>query len=105
MRCVLCLLLFIGGLVWCATRIDVVGSTIPRQRVADSHWRRTKDGWQRADRWPGDPLLAEPLESLGGFAIPRASLPHPLTVALLLLLPSLLFLFAFSPASNETHTK
>ena len=78
-------------------RIDVDASTIPRQRVVDSDWRRTKDGWQRADQWPGEPLLAESMESLCGLAIPRASLPHPLIVALLMLLPSLLFLFAFSP--------
>ena len=97
-RCVVCLMIVLCGLMVYAVQVDVELPGIAPQQAAVSPWRRTKDGWQRSDRWPGAVSLNQSMELLGGFAIGRASLPHPLIVALLLLLPSLLFLVAFSSA-------
>jgi hypothetical protein len=103
MRSAICLLLLLGGLMQFAAGIDVAIPSAAPTRVAESPWRRTKDGWQRADRWPGAARSTEPMEWLGLFAVGGpASFPHPLIVALLLLLTSLLFLLAFS---NEAHAK
>jgi hypothetical protein len=97
MRCVACLMLLLGGIIWCAARIDPGESIGTPPRVVDSPWRRTKDGWQRADGWPGSALRVEPIESLGAFDIDRVSLPHPLIVGLMQLSASLFFLLAFAP--------
>jgi hypothetical protein len=107
MRCAIGLLLFLGGLIWCAARIDVSESSFAPQRIVESPWRRTTDGWQRADRWPGATTSTESMGLLlSDFTLGRASLPHPAIVALLLLLPSLLFLLAFSPpAPKEPRTE
>lgn len=95
-RCVICLVIVLSGLVFYASKIDVEVPTIAPQRIAESPWRRTKDGWQRSDRWPGAASSNQPMEFLSGAAIGRGSLPHPLIVALLLLLPSLVSLLAFT---------
>ena len=95
-RSVICLLIVLSGLAYYSTKIDLELPMVAPRRVAESPWRRTKDGWQRSDRWPGAASSNQPMQLLGGFAISPASLPHPLIVALLLLLPSLLLLVAFS---------
>lgn len=101
-RCVVCLMLLLSGLMCCAARIDVEGSSVGPARIAGSSWRRTKDGWQRSDRWllGANSTSADALIPEGHLSLGRLSLPHPLIVALLLLLPSLFFLLAFAPVST-----
>lgn len=100
MRYVGCLLLLLIAALWGLAHVEVdspAAAAVP----LDSPWRRTRDGWERSDAWgngrlspdqAGDPAI--------GF---DASRPHPLLVALLEAMASILVLAAFSPARVADH--
>lgn len=104
MRRAACLLLLLLGAVWCLTRVEVA---IPRptQAALSSPWRRTRDGWQRSDRWAGALDLAADADAIAKApnTSPTRTLapPNPLLWAALEALAAAFVLVALSPTAPE----
>ena len=100
MRRAACLLLLLLGSLWGLARVEVA-TPFPAQPAPTSPWRRTRDGWQRSDRWGGAHDLAIDLDTIdkppNGLPTPTIAPPHPLIWALLEALASAFVLVALSP--------
>ena len=84
MRRIVGVLLILWGLGWLASQIPAT----PDRQPPPSSWRRTCDGWERAD-W------------LSGDLSPRSPALHPVVVGLVLLLFASAGLVGFAP---DEHT-
>ncbi len=89
------LLLLVAGVVWRAATLETHRHKRPAVPLI-SPWRRTLDGWERADIWFRSPSTPNGEICLG------EGLPHPATVALAELIAASLFLLGGSAVQNRT---
>ena len=86
MRWIVWLLVLLVVAGWLAAEAPLL--TTPAPALSDSHWRRTRDGWEQAN-W---------LHDRGAVHHPTI---HPAVVATWQLLASILVLAAFAPVSSQ----
>lgn len=99
-----------GGIAWAESAVN----TAPPLNT-DDDWRRTSHGWERITRWEASALDQEntsvPTYTISGVApvvgkiMPRSlSELHPVTIALSMLLTSVLA-YQYLPPSNSFRTE
>ena len=101
MRRILLFSLLLFGAIWCLAHVEVEFAGSPAQTIS-SPWRRTRDGWERADRWLRSPP-AGPF-SFGSPSGAQSPWLHPLVLAWLETLAALSLLAAFAPEPPRRAT-
>ena len=86
MRMILGLLLIILGLGWLASETPIGNDSL--QLNCGTHWRRTVDGWERANWIVGDEVIRRPAL-------------HPTVIALLQMLLAIAALILFAGKSKQ----